>query len=586
MAKKKSGGAKKGAAGSAGGSTSPGAGAARSATPGPASDNPPAGDSSRATSSQASEPPSSPTPSSTPAPSKPQDPIKAAEKVKEEGNVKFKAKNYDDAVDLYSEAIDLNPQEPSYWTNRAAAYMALKRFRPALADCQQALSILSPSSTPSSTPASPSTTTTPALVKTLFRLARCQFGLGESTAALSTLSRLFALEPSNAAAIQLKHKIEALQGHVKNFEQAKGKKEWGMARLSLDKCLQAIEAEGGEVPGEWRVWRVELELARGSWDAAGIAANDALRLSPNSPEALTLRGLVLFLTGRLSSSLTHLQNALRLDPGHEKAQKLRKRVKDVDRLKEEGNVFFKRGGLVEAVERYTEALEKIGQSEEEGHGGQIRATLLSNRATTLLKLNRNEEALADTDESLKLFPHSFKALRTRARLNLNLENYDASIADFKSAIQEASNEGSATEADVRALKSELKKAEAALKRSKTKDYYKILGVSRDCTEVEIKKAYRRESLKHHPDKGGDEEKFKLVVEAHAVLSDPQKRRMYDMGEDVDGSSASDGMGGMGGMGGMSHVDLAELFAQFHGSPFGGGGFGGGRRGHSHGGFAF
>ena len=55
---------------------------------------------------------------------------------------------------------------------------------------------------------------------------------------------------------------------------------------------------------------------------------------------------------------------------------------------------------------------------------------------------------------------------------------------------------------MRALSFELKKAEAALKRSKTKDYYKILGVPRDCSESEsdIKKGYRQESLKHHLDK--------------------------------------------------------------------------------------
>lgn len=119
---------------------------------------------------------------------------------------------------------------------------------------------------------------------------------------------------------------------------------------------------------------------------------------------------------------------------------------------------------------------------------------------TIFQLNRQEDALADTDASLQLAPNSFKALRTRARINLHLEKYDGSIADFKSAIQQAETDSNTSDAEIRALKSELKKAEAALKRSKTKDYYKILGVARDCTEIDIKKAYRRESLKHHPDK--------------------------------------------------------------------------------------
>ena len=117
-----------------------------------------------------------------------------------------------------------------------------------------------------------------------------------------------------------------------------------------------------------------------------------------------------------------------------------------------------------------------------------------------LQLDRHEEALVDTDASLSLIPTSFKALRTRARIHIHLEKYDTAIADFKSAIQQAKTEGNSTENDVRALQAELKKAEAALKRSKTKDYYKILGVARDCGESDIKKAYRRESLKHHPDK--------------------------------------------------------------------------------------
>ncbi len=60
-----------------------------------------------------------------------------------------------------------------------------------------------------------------------------------------------------------------------------------------------------------------------------------------------------------------------------------------------------------------------------------------------------------------------------------------------------------------------------------KDYYQILGVSRDASEEEIKKAYRKLAHKYHPDKGGDEKKFKEINEAYQVLSDKQKRAQYD-----------------------------------------------------------
>ncbi|KAI6041227.1 hypothetical protein EDC04DRAFT_3089205 [Pisolithus marmoratus] len=474
-----------------------------------------------------------------------------AEEIKEQGNTAFKEKEYTKAVELYTKAIDMNPTEPSYLTNRAAANMSLKRFRPALADCQQATALQSDAPAP----------------KTLIRLARCQLALGDSKSALKSLHTVLSLEPSNATALQLQGKVQELESHLHNFETAKRKKNWGLGRLALDKCFQTIEAEGGDVPIQWRLWKIELELGRANWDAANIAANDLLRLEPNSPEVLTIRGLLLFLSGKLPQAIQHVTSALRLDPGHEDASRLRKRIKDVERLKEEGNTAFKSGKMQDAVDRYTEALERIGDMEEEGKGGQIRATLLSNRATTQLKLERFEEALADTEASLALCPTSFKALRTRARINLHLEKMDAAVADFKAAMEQAGIEGAG--ADVTALRTELKKAEAALKRSKTKDYYKTLGLSRDCTEADIKKAYRRESLKHHPDKA---KKFKLVVEAHAVLSDPQRRQRYDMGEDEDGSAS---MGGMNGFR-MDPGDLAALFAQFDGGPFGGGrAFGGG-----------
>jgi tetratricopeptide (TPR) repeat protein len=87
-----------------------------------------------------------------------------------------------------------------------------------------------------------------------------------------------------------------------------------------------------------------------------------MRLNANSPDVLAVRGLVLFLGGKLPQALQHLASALRLDPGHEIARRLRVRVKDVERLKEEGNVAFKSGILPEAVDNYTQALDVCSSS--------------------------------------------------------------------------------------------------------------------------------------------------------------------------------------------------------------------------------
>jgi len=66
--------------------------------------------------------------------------------------------------------------------------------------------------------------------------------------------------------------------------------------------------------------------------------------------------------------------------------------------------------------------------------------------------------------------------------------------------------------------------------STTRDYYEILGVTKESTEAEIKKAYRKLAMQYHPDKNkapDAEEKFKEISEAYAVLSDEEKRAQYD-----------------------------------------------------------
>src|SRR5210317_1764369 len=115
------------------------------------------------------------------------------------------------------------------------------------------------------------------------------------------------------------------------------------------------------------------------------------------------------------------------------------------------------------------------------------------------------------------------------------------------------------------------------------DYYEILGISKNATPVEIKKAYRKMALKYHPDKNpGDksaEDKFKAAEEAYEVLSDENKNARYDQ---YGHAAFEGGAGGFGG-GGMNMEDIFSQFGDIFGGAFGGsgfGGFGGGSRGGS------
>lgn len=110
-----------------------------------------------------------------------------------------------------------------------------------------------------------------------------------------------------------------------------------------------------------------------------------------------------------------------------------------------------------------------------------------------------------------------------------------------------------------------------------RDYYEVLGVSRDADEATLKKAYRKVAKKYHPDVNpGDKEaekKFKEASEAYAVLSDPEKRRQYDQ---FGHAAFEGGAGGAGGFGGFdfSGADFSDIFGDIFGDLFGGGRRGG------------
>ncbi len=111
-----------------------------------------------------------------------------------------------------------------------------------------------------------------------------------------------------------------------------------------------------------------------------------------------------------------------------------------------------------------------------------------------------------------------------------------------------------------------------------RDYYETLGVSRNASQEEIKKAYRKLAHQHHPDKGGDEKKFKEINEAYQTLGNPQKKAQYDQfGRTFEGGGAGPGFGFEGFQGfpgfdfqgfrdsnGFADFDFSDIFEDFFG----------------------
>ncbi|TFY58415.1 hypothetical protein EVJ58_g6435 [Rhodofomes roseus] len=418
------------------------------------------------------------------------------------------------AIHFFDQCIAKDPNAAAFFVSRADAYVSLRKYAAALGDFQCAHGLLKTASSKA------------AAVPVLVKLACCLLYLGSHGPALLATQEALSVEPGDTAALALKKRLSAIENGVAAYQTAKACRQLKTAKAAYDACANAYTEDGGVLPVVVSCWEVELQIAEAKWTEALAVSSVILATHLKSIKALLMRALVLFLTADLGEALNKINTALRLDPDHEEVKAARARFKNVSDLKEDGNFRFKTGDLSGAIEQWTSALNLVAEKEAEGSGGRIRALLLLNRSRARLKIG-HPDALKDVNAAGKLDPHNVKIIVTRGRIFIGLKLFESAIQEFKAALQADATKLSA--ADRLTVQSELGDAEqhAVLERNKIKDWYEILDIERDCTIEEIRRAYRTQCLKHHPDKGGVPEKFRMITEAYDTLSDPIERYLYD-----------------------------------------------------------
>lgn len=469
-------------------------------------------------------------------------PGELAERKKTQGNELYKTKQYREALRLYTQAIELCPDCASYYGNRSACYMMLGKYTEALGDAREAVRL------------------DKAFVKGYIRVAKCNIALGDATAALSVLREAEELEAGSKAVKEEVVRANTLTRCIDETEKACGKGDYRTAIFHLDRALDlAVGCRG------LKTRKAEYLVHLRRYADAQEMVNEILQFDSTNADAIYVRGMCLYYQDNPEAAFTHFQHVLRLAPDHSKARQVYKKAKQLMQKKEEGNEAFRRGRFQEALTLYTDALSI------DPINTHTNAKLYFNRAVVHAKLNQLDEATEDCTAAINLEEGYLKAYLRRAKCYQQQEKHEEAVRDYEKVVRlDKSHEN----------KRLLQEAKIQLKRSKRKDYYKILGVSKSASEDEIKRNYKKMALVHHPDRHSSasekdkqehEVKFKEIGEAYAVLTDAKKRALYDRGHDINDPD-----------GGFSHEDIdpSQIFQAF----FGGGHSGGYTFNHAGGGF--
>ncbi|KAL6498470.1 hypothetical protein OROHE_026567 [Orobanche hederae] len=465
------------------------------------------------------------------------------------------------AEELYTSGINFAPHvsTPGYpmkplllcYSNRAATRMSLGRMREAIEDCAKAAEL------------------DPNFLKVTLRAGNCYLVLGEVEDAIQCYSKCLnsgadvcldrritieasdGLQKAKKVAEYMHQSANLLQEGTDNYATTALKNIEGA--LSISRFSERLLQMKGEALCCLRMYDEVIELCEQTLDISKKNFGN-VKLWRWHIQAKSQ-----FHMGRLELALDLIEKQENMATGsrpgdvtQESWIALAATIRELLSLRKSGNEAFNSGRYAEAIENYTSAISKSLESRP------FMAICFCNRAAAYQSINQIVDAIADCSLAIALDENYQKAISRRATLHEMIRDYKHAVYDLQRLISllESQSRTRTQQSDVRSKSTggsvrDLRKAHRRLcsvedkaKKEIPMDLYLILGMKASDAESEIKKAYRKAALKHHPDKVlvrsdvGDcgtlwkdfgekihndaDRLFKIIGEAYAVLSDPSK----------------------------------------------------------------
>jgi len=411
----------------------------------------------------------------------------------ERGSASMKAGDFTTALEHYHAACEAEPKGYMNFYKRATVFLATGRSRLAAKDLETVLE------------------NKPEMTQAATRLAEIRLKEGSWSRARELYTKM-----NDGPKLQI---VEIAEQQAKRAAALYEARDFAAA---IDLASQAIEHAPSCEP--LRMIRARSYLETGQTGEAIGDVTRATKLTSGNVEGYYLLAQLHFKTGARADALKQIRECVRLDADHKPAFKLYKKLKKLNKVLDKVDDNINKNRHAEAVKNIERAQEL--ESEEYFYVDDFKTKLCQQK----VKLGRFDLAKAACEDALAFNSRNVEALIARAEIYEQEQEYQKAIDDIKEAQD--------YEADSQRLKDKHARYEKLLKQSLKRDYYKILGLPRNCNKKQINKAYRKLAMEWHPDKfPGEEEKkaaekkFMDIAAAKEVLTDPQKRQIFDNGED-------------------------------------------------------